>query len=459
MKLAIVILAAGQGKRMCSTLPKVLHILADKPLLGHVLETAAALQPDDIYIIYGHGGTQVQQAFQTFNDRVHWVEQTEQLGTGHAVIQAMPHITDDETLVLVLYGDVPLITTETLEVLCRTVTQQHALSIMTIALPEPTGYGRVVRDDSGRVERIVEERDTCDITRQIQEINTGILAAPAGCLRRWLNQLKNNNAQGEYYLTDIVECAVKADVDVQTLSPQDNFEVMGVNERSQLAVLERYYQTQQVREMMRNGATVRDPARLDIRGTVITQADVTIDVNVILEGEVKLGAGSQIGANCVIRNAIIGQQVEILAHCVLENVVIGDNCVIGPFARLRPDTVLAEQVRIGNFVEVKKAQVGQGSKINHLSYIGDSEVGCKVNIGAGTITCNYDGANKHKTVIGDHVFVGSDTQLIAPVTIETGATIGAGSTITHTVPAQSLGLSRSPQKNIEKWQRPVKKPA
>jgi bifunctional UDP-N-acetylglucosamine pyrophosphorylase / glucosamine-1-phosphate N-acetyltransferase len=454
MKLAIIILAAGLGKRMYSDLPKVLHRLANKPLIHHVVDTALALQPESIHIVYGHGGQQVLQALAHFP--IVGVEQTQQLGTGHAVAQAMPHITDD-AMVLILCGDVPLTRLDTLQQLCAQITNPHSLGILTVKLEQPQGYGRIVRNSQGQVARIVEEKEADDAIKAIKEVNAGILIVPATYLRRWLTMLNNNNAQGEYYLTDIVALAVQENLTIHTTCSTDIYEVMGVNDRLQLATLERYYQQQQAIQLMQAGVTLIDPARLDIRGTVQTGRDVTIDVNVILAGEIKLGNRVKIGPHTVIRNAQIADEVEIFSHCVIEDVIIGPGCRIGPFARLRPETVLAEQVHIGNFVEIKKSTVAHHSKINHLSYIGNTEVGSEVNIGAGTITCNYDGANKHKTIIGDHAFIGSDTQLVAPVTVGAGATIGAGSTITKNTPPEMLTLSRSPQQTITGWQRPRKK--
>jgi bifunctional UDP-N-acetylglucosamine pyrophosphorylase/glucosamine-1-phosphate N-acetyltransferase len=454
MKLAIIILAAGLGKRMHSDLPKVLHRLANKPLIHHVVDTALALQPDSIHIVYGHGGQQVRESLAHLP--LNWVEQAQQLGTGHAVTQAMPQITDD-AMVLILCGDVPLTRIDTLQRLCSQITHSHSLGILTVELEQPQGYGRIVRNSHGQVTRIVEEKEADDAIKTIKEVNAGILMAPAAYLRRWLTLLNNNNAQGEYYLTDIVALAVQENLTIHTTCSIDSYEVMGVNDRLHLATLERYYQQQQAAQLMQAGVTLIDPARLDIRGTVQAGRDVIIDVNVILAGEIKLGNRVKIGPHTVIRNAQIADEVEILSHCVIEDVIIGPGCQIGPFARLRPQTVLAEQVRIGNFVEIKKSTVASHSKINHLSYVGDTEVGSKVNIGAGTITCNYDGANKHKTIIGDGVFIGSDTQLVAPVTVGAGATIGAGSTITKDTPPAALTLSRSPQKTIRGWQRPQKK--
>lgn len=454
MKLAIIILAAGLGKRMYSDLPKVLHRLANKPLIHHVVDTALALQPESIHIVYGHGGQQVLQALAHFP--IVGVEQTQQLGTGHAVAQAMPHITDD-AMVLILCGDVPLTRLDTLQQLCSQLTNPHSLGILTVKLEQPQGYGRIVRNNQGQVARIVEEKEADDAIKAIKEVNAGILIAPATYLRRWLTMLNNNNAQGEYYLTDIVALAVQENLTIHTTCSTDSYEVMGVNDRLQLATLERYYQQQQAIQLMQAGVTLIDPARLDIRGTVQVGRDVTIDVNVILAGEIKLGNRVKIGPHTVIRNAQIADEVEILSHCVIEDVIIGPGCRIGPFARLRPETVLAEQVHIGNFVEIKKSTVAHHSKISHLSYIGDTQVGSEVNIGAGTITCNYDGANKHKTIIGDRAFIGSDTQLVAPVTVGAGATIGAGSTITKNTPPEMLTLSRSPQQTLPGWQRPRKK--
>jgi bifunctional UDP-N-acetylglucosamine pyrophosphorylase/glucosamine-1-phosphate N-acetyltransferase len=453
MKLSVVILAAGLGKRMHSDLPKVLHLIADKPLIRHVVETAQTLEPDSLHIVYGYQGEQVRSALADVE--VNWVEQAQQLGTGHAVAQAMPHI-DDETMVLVLSGDVPLLSTATLQALCSQA-DAKSLGILTVELDNPQGYGRVVRNESGQVERIVEEKDADLNIKSIKEANAGIYIVSALHLRRWLAQLNNDNAQGEYYLTDVVALAVQENRPIYTHTTGNVYEVMGINDRLQLATLERYYQFQQVNRLMLAGVTVRDSARLDIRGTVQAGRDVSIDVNVILEGEVTLGHRVKIGPHTVIRNAQIGDDVEILSHCVIDGAIIGANCRIGPFARLRPETVLAEQVHIGNFVEIKKSAVANGSKINHLSYIGDSEVGHDVNIGAGTITCNYDGANKHKTVIGDNAFIGSDTQLVAPVTVGAGATIGAGSTITRDTKPEALTLSRAPQKTVLGWKRPKKK--
>ena len=451
MALSIIILAAGQGTRMVSAMPKVLHGIAGKPLLEHVVETASQLPDAQITVVYGHGGNQVPE--QLAHLAVNWVEQAEQLGTGHAVMQAMPAVPSEDK-VLVLYGDVPLIQAGTLQQLLN----EDGVALLTVELEDASGYGRIVRDEHGHISRIVEHKDANEQQKQINEVNTGILACSAGQMATWLKRLDNNNSQGEYYLTDLIEMAVADGVSVQSVAANSEAEVMGVNDRVQLAILERVYQQRQVQALMRAGVTVMDPARLDIRGTVTTGQDVVLDINVILEGQVELGEGVQIGANTSIRNCKIGDGVIIKQHCVLEDAEIGNNATIGPFARIRPEARLAEGVHIGNFVEIKKSTVGKGSKINHLSYIGDSEIGQNVNIGAGTITCNYDGAHKHKTIIGDNAFIGSDTQLVAPVTIGRGATIGAGSTITSDTPDDQLSLSRSKQISLKGWQRPVKKP-
>lgn len=437
---------------MYSDTPKVLHPLADKPLIGHVVDTAWQLDPAHIHIVYGFGGDLVRN---TLNDeRLLWTEQAQQLGTGHAVQQVIPKIAADET-VLVLYGDVPLIQAETLKTLCEKVTE-NSMAVLTVQLDNPLGYGRIVRNSSGQVVKITEEKDADAQIKQIREVNTGILAVPASHLRRWLNLLDNNNAQGEYYLTDIISYAAQEGVVIHTHAPHDEHEVRGVNDRIQLAELERYYQLQHAHNLMRQGVAVRDPARLDIRGKVTVGRDVALDINVILEGHVTLGHRVKIGANVIIQNSQIGDDTEILPNSMIQDSIIGTHCKIGPFARLRPDNQLTDHVHIGNFVEVKKSVVGVGTKINHLSYIGDSQIGSGVNIGAGTITCNYDGAHKYQTTIHDHAFIGSDTQLVAPVTIGENATIGAGSTITQDAPAHSLTLSRTKQITVSGWQRPTK---
>jgi bifunctional UDP-N-acetylglucosamine pyrophosphorylase/glucosamine-1-phosphate N-acetyltransferase len=453
MNLSIVILAAGKGTRMRSDLPKVLHPLAGRPLLAHVVDTAQRLRPRAVHVVYGHGGERVKNALAA--SPVTWVEQTEQLGTGHAVQQALPHLGDD-AVVLILYGDVPLIRQSTLQRLIDLV-DSDSLALLTADFTDPHGYGRIVRDTAGGVVAIVEHKDATPEQLAGTEIKTGILAAPGRWLRRWLERLENNNAQGEYYLTDIIAMAATDGVGVRSVSARDEIEVTGVNDKAQLSMVEREYQREQAKRLMRDGVTLLDPARFDLRGAVETGIDVTIDVNVILIGEVTLGNRVRIGPNVVITNSHVGDDVEILANCVIEDASIGRGARIGPFARIRPQTDLAEDVHIGNFVEIKKSTVGRGSKINHLSYVGDTTVGRDVNVGAGTITCNYDGANKHRTVIEDGAFIGSDTQLVAPVTVRSGATIGAGSTITRDTPAGQLTLSRAKQTTVEGWQRPVKK--
>lgn len=453
MTLSIVILAAGQGKRMHSQLPKVLHPLAGKPLLEHVVHTAskldAAAQP---IVIYGHQGERVRHALANLN--VTWVEQTEQLGTGHALQQALPHL-PTKGRVLVLYGDVPLLKVETLKHFIID-TPEHAVGIVTAELPDPTGFGRIIRTKN-KITAIVEEKDATDRQRAIQEINSGIYLIPAAYLQKWLPKLTNNNAQKEFYITDIISLAVKDDISIHSIQPQYYEEILGINDRLQLACLERFYQEKMAEKLMLQGVTLCDPCRFDVRGDVSIGQDVVIDINVILEGHVKIGNRCTIGPNTVIRNAIIGDGVEIKANSVIDGAEIADECVIGPFARLRPGSVLSNKSHVGNFVEIKNSFIGTASKVNHLSYIGDSEVGKEVNIGAGTITCNYDGVNKNKTVIGDNAFIGSNTELVAPVTIGAGATIGAGSTITRDAPPHQLTVCRAQQRSIENWQRPKKK--
>lgn len=454
MNLSVVILAAGQGTRMRSAFPKVLHPLGGAPLLQHVIRTAQQLQPAKIQIVYGHGGEQVRDALAAEN--VDWVLQEQQLGTGHAVARAMPAISDQDT-VLILYGDVPLITSATLEQLVEK-TAAGGLGVLTAVLDNPHGYGRMLRDAQGRLVGIVEQKDADTAQLAISEINTGFLAAPAALLRAWLERLDNSNAQGEYYLTDVVAMAAADAVTVDSACAAREYEILGVNDRVQLAVLERIYQRNQAERLMREGVTLADPARVDVRGELQTGMDCSVDVNVVFEGAVSLGERVTIGPNCLIKNARIGDDVQVFANCVIEDGVIGSRSRIGPFARIRPETELAEQVHVGNFVEIKKSRIAAGSKVNHLSYIGDTHMGSHVNVGAGTITCNYDGANKHLTEIGHDVFIGSDTQFIAPVKVGDGATIGAGSTITRDVPANELTLSRSPQQTRAGWKRPVKKP-
>jgi bifunctional UDP-N-acetylglucosamine pyrophosphorylase/glucosamine-1-phosphate N-acetyltransferase len=439
---------------MRSRQPKVLHRLAGKPLLRHVIETARSITPDEITIVYGHGGDAVRDKLDAPD--LDWVEQRERLGTGHAVMQAVPNLKQVDR-VLILYGDVPLISGSTLVSLLAALNMTD-LALLTVDLPDPTGYGRIVRDRDDRVVRIVEERDANERELDISEINTGIMAVTRKRLESWLERIENNNAQKEYYLTDIIALAVSEGVNIRVVHPVCEEEVMGVNDRLQLAYLERYYQSQLANELMRSGVTLTDPARIDIRGSLKTGRDIFLDYNTLFKGEVVLADGVKVGPNVIIKNSTIGENTEILANSVIEGAVIGEDCRIGPFARIRPETELADTVHVGNFVEIKKSQVATKSKINHLSYVGDSTVGSEVNIGAGTITCNYDGANKHRTVIGDRVFIGSDTQLVAPVTVADGATIGAGSTITRDAPAETLTLSRAKQVSVEGWQRPVKAP-
>ncbi|MFQ5544442.1 MAG: bifunctional UDP-N-acetylglucosamine diphosphorylase/glucosamine-1-phosphate N-acetyltransferase GlmU [Acidiferrobacterales bacterium] len=452
MKLEAVILAAGQGTRMYSDTPKVLHDLGGKPLLRHVIDVAEGLDAAAIHVVYGHGGERVREAIGA--NEFNWVLQTEQKGTAHAMSQALPHV-DDKACVLVLYGDVPLIQTQTLRDLAA-ATDDKNLAILTAELTDPSGYGRIIRDDSGRVVMFVVHKDANQDELSVQEINTGFLAASADKLKSCLAQVQNDNAQGEYYLTDIVAIAVEEGADIVTRNPSVNWEIMGVNSNSDLAQLERAYQQQQAQLLMAQGVTLRDPARFDLRGELEVGRDVVIDINVVVEGKVVLADGVHIGPNNVIRSSSIGSGTEILSNCVIEESIVGSNCRIGPFARLRPGPRIADQVQVGNFVEVKQSDVGEGSKINHLSYVGDTTVGKNVNIGAGTIVCNYDGANKHRTIIGDNAFIGSDTQLVAPVTVGEGATIGAGSTITKDVPAGGLTLSRAKEKTVLGWKRPTK---
>jgi bifunctional UDP-N-acetylglucosamine pyrophosphorylase/glucosamine-1-phosphate N-acetyltransferase len=454
MPLSVVILAAGQGKRMNSELPKVLQPLAGQPLLAHVVATARALGPDAIHVVHGHGAGAVRAAIA--GSDIRWALQAEQKGTGHAVAQAMPGVPDGHA-VLVLYGDVPLIRAATLrELVART--GPGSLSLLTARLQDPAGYGRVVRDAGGRVTRIVEERDAGAGERAIAEINTGVLAAPAAPLRSWLGALKADNSQGEYYLTDCIGAAVQDGCTVEAVIAQVPAEVLGVNDKVQLAEAEAAHRANRARELMRAGVTVVDPARLDVRGEVASGRDVVLDVNVILEGRVRLGDRVKVGANCVLRDCEIGDDSVVHVNSLIEGTIAGKHCVIGPFARLRPGNRLGDGVHVGNFVEVKNSELGAGSKANHLTYLGDSTVGASVNVGAGTITCNYDGASKHRTAIGDGAFIGSGTMLVAPVSVGADATIGAGSTITKPAPAGKLTLERSRQVTIEHWKRPQKTP-
>ena len=452
MTLATVILAAGKGTRMKSALPKVLHPIAGQPMVAHVVAAARALAPASMTLVYGHGGDQVQAALQS--EALHWALQAEQLGTGHAVAQAMPFVQEDT--VLILYGDVPLIRTETLGALVARA-NDRTLALLTLVMDDPSGYGRIIRDADGRVQRIVEQKDANDAELAVDEINTGILACPRAFLADALPKLKSNNAQGEYYLTDVIAMAVQSGLQIETLQPAQAWEVDGVNDRVQLARLERIYQRVQAEALMRQGVTVLDPARLDVRGQVRCGTDITLDVNTVLEGEVTLGDRVRVGPNCVIRNSRIAADTVIEAHSVIDGADVADACHIGPFARLRPGTVLARQARIGNFVETKNARLGEGAKANHLTYLGDADIGANSNIGAGTITCNYDGVNKSRTEIGTDAFIGSNSALVAPVRIGDGATVGAGSVITTDVPAGHLAVGRSKQRTIDGWQRPQKK--
>ena len=452
MNLAVVILAAGKGTRMKSDLPKVLHPIAGRPMVQHVVDAAGALDPDNTVLIYGHGGDAVRQA--VTGSRLQWAEQAEQLGTGHAVAQALPHLEED--VVLVLYGDVPLIQPQTLRDFVARVDDQ-SLALMTLTLDDPSGYGRVIRDGDGKVRRVVEQKDASDDEKAVREINTGILA----CTRRFLNdslpRLSNSNAQGEYYLTDLIAMAVDAGMEVVTEQPGHAWEVDGVNDRVQLARLERVYQRVRAESLMRAGVTLLDPDRLDIRGNLQCGQDVTLDINTVLVGDVVIGDRVTVGPNCLIRNARIGSGTHIEANSVVDGAVVGEDCQVGPVARLRPGTELAARAKVGNFVETKKAYVGEGSKVNHLTYIGDSRIGKGVNVGAGTITCNYDGVNKFQTVMKDGAFIGSNSSLVAPVTIGENATVGAGSVVTKDVPDQGLAVARGQQRNIQNWSRPEKK--
>lgn len=448
----IVVLAAGKGTRMKSALPKVLHRLAGKTLLQHVLDTSAGLVDSHTIVVTGHGADEVKHS--VAQGPFTFVEQLQQLGTAHAVMQAAPHLRSDSTA-LILYGDVPLISHDTLSAMIAEA--KDNLSLLTVTLDEPTGYGRIIRDHNGNVSAIVEEKDASPEQRCICEVNTGVLALPVQHLKELLPQIGNNNAQGEYYLTDIISLAVAKGLRINTRQASCVEEVQGVNDRQQLALLERYYQRQQADRLMKAGVTLADPDRFDVRGELVCGTDTTIDINAIFEGRVVLGCHVTIGPNCQISNSVISDHVEIKANSVIEGAEVASGSVVGPFARLRPGTVLEEGAKIGNFVETKKTRVGKGSKINHLSYVGDAALGELVNVGAGTITCNYDGVNKHRTEIADQAFIGSNTSLVAPVRVGKQATVGAGSTITQDVPDGELGLTRAEQKNITGWQRPVKK--
>ncbi|MGE8405883.1 MAG: bifunctional UDP-N-acetylglucosamine diphosphorylase/glucosamine-1-phosphate N-acetyltransferase GlmU [Pseudomonas sp.] len=451
MSLDIVILAAGQGTRMRSALPKVLHPVAGNSMLGHVIHSARQLQPQGIHVVIGHGAEKVRERLAA--DDLNFVLQDKQLGTGHAVAQALPALTADT--VLILYGDVPLIEVETLQRLLAKVTEKQ-LGLLTVTLDDPTGYGRIVRDAEGKVAAIVEHKDASDAQKAIQEGNTGILAVPGARLAEWLGRLSNNNAQGEYYLTDVIAMAVADGLVVATEQPLHPMEVQGANDRRQLAELERHYQFREARRLMALGVTLRDPARFDVRGEITVGRDVLIDINVILEGRVVIEDDVEIGPNCVIKNSTLRKGVVIKANSHIDGAVLGEGSDAGPFARLRPGSVLDARAHVGNFVELKNAHLGEGAKAGHLAYLGDAEIGARSNIGAGTITCNYDGANKFKTVLGEDVFIGSNNSLVAPVDIHSGATTAAGSTITQNVEAAQLAVGRARQRNIDGWKRPEK---
>ncbi len=452
MKFSSVILAAGKGTRMYSNLPKVLHCLAGKPMVKHVIDTCQDIGSDRIHLVYGHGGDEMKSTLAT--EDVNWVLQSEQLGTGHAVNQAASDLQDNEK-VLILYGDVPLIRSETLEELLE-AQPDGGIALLTVILDDPMGYGRIVRRN-GPVVAIVEQKDATEEQKLIKEINTGVMVANGGDLKRWLSQLKNDNAQGEYYLTDIIALAHNEGRAVEAVHPSSPIEVEGVNNRVQLARLERAYQKIQAERLLEQGVMLLDPARFDLRGQLQCGLDVSIDVNVIIEGDVSLGDNVIIGAGCVLRDCEIDDNTVVQPYSVIDGATIGESCAVGPFARLRPGAELGREAHVGNFVEIKKARLGDNSKANHLTYLGDAIIGQRVNIGAGTITCNYDGANKFQTRIGNDVFVGSDTQLIAPVSIEDGATIGAGSTINRNVNQGELVITRAPTRTILNWQRPTKK--
>lgn len=451
MKFSAVILAAGKGTRMYSNKPKVLHTLAGKPMAKHVIDTCSGLGAQNIHLVYGHGGDQMKASLS--QEPVNWVLQAEQLGTGHAVNQASSEFADDEKI-LVLYGDVPLISSQTVENLLEA--QPHGgIALLTVVLDNPMGYGRIVRKN-GPVVAIVEQKDATEEQKLIKEINTGVMVATGGDLKRWLANLKNENAQGEYYLTDVIAAAHSEGRAVEAVHPANPIEVEGVNDRAQLAKLERAYQRMNAQTLLEQGVMLRDPERFDLRGTLQCGMDVEIDTNVIIEGNVSLGDNVVIGTGCVLKDCEIDDNTIVRPYSVIEGATVGEECTVGPFTRLRPGAELRNDAHVGNFVEVKNARLGEGSKANHLTYLGDAEIGQRTNIGAGAITCNYDGANKFKTIIGDDVFVGSDSQLIAPVTIANGATIGAGTTLTKDVDEGELVITRAKERKIADWQRPVK---
>lgn len=455
----VVVLAAGKGTRMHSDHPKVMHTIGGKPMLAHVIEAAQSLQPNKIHVVVGFGAESIQKGFEAFSQKIaiNWVLQTEQLGTGHAVQQAIPHIEVGTTSnpVLVLFGDVPLIKPATLKSVLAQC-DDNSVSLLTVNTPRPDGLGRIIRNNENHVTAIIEERDASAEQKQINEVNSGIMAIPASRLEQWLGLLQNNNDQQEFYLTDIVSMAAQNDCAVNATVINDAMEVMGVNDKHQLALLERHFQMTTVESLLSAGVTVRDPARLDIRGEVNCGKDTVIDCNVILEGNVTLGNNVEVGANVIVKDSVIGDGVKVLPGTQIENSTIGNNASIGPMARLRPGTELGEDTKIGNFVETKNARIGNGSKASHLAYLGDVELGENCNIGAGTIVCNYDGVNKHKTTIGNNVFVGSNSVLVAPVVLEDNTFVAAGSAINSKVPADSLAVARSKQRNISGWKRPTK---
>lgn len=453
MGLHVIVLAAGKGQRMMSDLPKVLHPLGGKSLLERVVNTAQQLAPQAIHVVYGNGGAMVSQVLNHLP--VNWIEQPQLLGTGHAVLQALPHCPDNER-VLILYGDVPLISVDSLKILLEN-TAADGLGLIVAELANPHGFGRIIRDERGHITAIVEQRDANEQQQTIKEINTGIVTTTARHLKKWLPQLKNSNQQKEYYLTDIIALAAQEGLSVYGAKAVSHEETRGVNDRAELAILERFYQQQMAQTLMRQGVTIADPNRLDVRGEVSIAADVFLDINVILEGRVVIGKNSRIGANVLLKNVEIGENVEILANSVIEGAVIAEKCIVGPFARIRPGTVLAAGATLGNFVEVKKTVIGAGTKAHHFGYLGDTVIGQQVNIGAGTITCNYDGQNKHPTHIDDGAFIGSHTALVAPVSVGKNATIGAGSTITRDAPADALTVARARQTTLKNWRRPTKK--
>lgn len=452
MGVEVVILAAGQGTRMRSKLPKVLHKVAGKSMLGHVIDTVKSLSVEAVHVVIGHGADTVKA---TIVDNVHWAIQDKQLGTGHAVAQAMHQVKRD-SIVLIAYGDVPLVSKTTLERLIASA-NENTLALLTVNLDDPSGYGRIVRNQSNAITEIVEQKDAATEQLKLNEVNTGIMAVSANKLAEWLPTLSSENAQGEYYLTDIISMAVRDGMKVQSEQPDFEWEVQGANNRQQVSELERHFQIQQANRLMAQGATLADPNRIDVRGELHVGQDVFIDINCVFIGDVKLEDGVSIGPNCVIEDTTVGEDTVIKANSVTEQVTIAKHCDIGPFARLRPGTVLADKAKVGNFVETKKAIIGKGSKVNHLSYIGDCTIGVKANIGAGTITCNYDGVNKSQTIIGDGAFIGSNSSLVAPVSIGDKATVGAGSTVTNDVDDQALAVARGKQRQIKSWKRPLKK--